>query len=161
MPTAGMCGGAQEVSRDAPILLATRFRRLEQTGRGVSRCAATAVRVGQGPIMSPQEKRWGTSPQGKMFLLTDEMIALRDRLAEGLGYVLRKPCSMSGNPGDFECWETKALTYCLKGKGKMISPLHCVRTSESGRSGLHCLWPEDVTRAAWAIDKGKPRKETA
>ena len=96
---------------------------------------------------------------GKKIELTDEMIALRDRLAVGLGFVKREPCSLH-DPGDpesggrFACWEKVALTY--EHRGRMVSPYHAV--ASDSKWGLQ--WPEDVMKAAKAIDKGKPPKKT-
>jgi hypothetical protein len=101
--------------------------------------------------------RIGCSPRGVCNVhLTDEMIALRDGIAKGLGYVLRR-CSLGG---DFECWETEALTYEFQ--GRMASPFHCVRASQTKIKGEPVAlygWPGDAEKAAHAIDKSKPKKE--
>lgn len=115
------------------------------------------------------EKRYGASPTGKFFLLTDEMIQLRNGLADGLGFTLREPCSLttaSGQGAHFRCWEKKALTYPYA--GGMASPYHCVAETDLRQypalklDGVELSWPEDVVKAAWALDKGKaPKPEKA
>jgi hypothetical protein len=102
------------------------------------------------------------SDSGKKITLTDEMIALRDNLAVGLGYVKRNPCSLRGpkdvgtDRGLFDCWERVALDWDFN--GHKASGHHCVADDEKHGLGMH--WPEDVMKAAKAIDKGKPPKKT-
>jgi hypothetical protein len=102
-------------------------------------------------------KRLATRPSGRgTFVLTDAMIDLRNRLAIGLGYVLR-PCSLGPNAktGEhFECWEKPELT--CEWRGRMTSPYHCAPKSIHNINSLVMYnWPHDVEVAAYAIDKGK------
>lgn len=113
--------------------------------------------------METERQRWGNSPRGKKFLLTDEMIALRDGLARGLGYVLRERCSFrdESHPGPhFLCWESEKME--CPHEGRLAANYHCVYVSPampgSEHQGDHYGWPEDAETAAWAIDKGKTRK---
>jgi hypothetical protein len=90
----------------------------------------------------------------KIVQADDTIIALRDRLAAGLDYV-KRPCSLGPNArtGEHrECWERPALD--CEHRGRKVSSFHCV-TELLHPKGSVLHWPEDVEKAAWAIDGGK------
>jgi hypothetical protein len=120
----------------------------------------------------------------RFYRLTSAMIALRHQLATALGYVVRNPCSLGGaNPiTRFDCYESAELrtiggvtaanhhhvhdTTHQFAALAALSPSSKVKPMPDGVKVL--VWPEDVEKAAWAIDGGvgeteqeKPKKEAA
>lgn len=105
-------------------------------------------------------ERYAMSPRGRRFKLTDEMIELRNRLATGLGYVLR-PCSLGPcKTGEHRpCWEREALDW--EHRGRMVSSYHNVPESEpDADGGVQMFWPDEAETEAFAIDRGKPRAKS-
>lgn len=93
---------------------------------------------------------------GKRIPMDEEMRELRKRLLPAFGYVIRLctigPCF--GKPlGPRMCIEREAIDCEMN--GVMCSGHHAV-FDESEGGEWH--WPEEVQKAAHAIDKSKPKK---
>jgi hypothetical protein len=93
--------------------------------------------------------------------LTQAMYDRRCAIANALGYMLPERCSLSRVHGDsgrrHDCWERGEHEY----KGVKIANEHQIFKSDLSRDGapsgtVAYLWPEDVEKAAYAIDKRKP-----
>lgn len=94
--------------------------------------------------------------------LTQAMAERRNAIAKALGYVLPEKCTLRNGLGDngrrFDCWER--VEQC-DWRGTTASVFHSIFTHDlsrygapSGAVGYH--WPEDVEKAAYAIDRRRP-----
>lgn len=97
----------------------------------------------------------GVSPTDKDFPMSPDMIERRFAIARGLGFIVRNPCSFNA-PGSepsvrFDCLESAEMKHTHK--GHPCAGYHGVCENKPGEI---MMFPDDVVKAAWAIDKGKP-----
>lgn len=97
--------------------------------------------------------------------MTQAMFDRRNAIAKALGYVLPEKCTLCNIHGDngrrHDCWE-RPDEYTFK-DGSKASSFHHMFSDDLSRHGspsgtLAYYWPEDVEKAAYAIDKRKPLK---
>lgn len=97
----------------------------------------------------------GLSPTDKEFPMSPDMIERRLEIAKALGYVVRNPCSFNA-PGvelrvRFDCLESSEMKHTHD--GHPCAGYHAVCERKAGEV---MIFPDDVVKAAWSIDKGKP-----